>query len=295
MVRKTVRFFIGIALVMVSLKVIAGEKIPVLIVDGQNNHKNWPQTTKFMKEYLEETGLFTVETITTPEAGRDFSGFRPKFSRYKVVLLNYNGDDWPAAVQNDFEQYVQKGGGVVIVHAADNAFPNWKAFNEMIGLGGWGDRTEKSGPYVYFDEAKNTVVRDETPGKGGNHGKEHAFLVTTRKADHPIMKGLPTQWLHEKDELYDHLRGPAINMEVLATAYADPDQRGSGRHEPILMALKWGKGRIFHTTLGHGNYSQKCEGFIVTLQRGTEWAATGKVRQKVPAAFPGKDRVSLRP
>jgi type 1 glutamine amidotransferase len=84
-------------------------------------------------------------------------------------------------------------------------------------------------------------------------------------------------------------------MEVLATAYSAKDQSGTGRNEPIMMAITYGRGKIFHTTLGHANESQQCIGFITYLQRGAEWVATGKVTQKVPAAFPGPDKISIRP
>jgi type 1 glutamine amidotransferase len=137
-------------------------------------------------------------------------------------------------------------------------------------------------------------VQDVSPGRGGSHGVQHEFVVTTRDARHPIMKGLPAEWLHQKDELYDRLRGPAKNVTVLATAHATTETKGSGRHEPVLMTIGYGKGRVFHTTLGHENYSQKCVGFIVTLQRGVEWAATGNVKQAVPADFPTKEKGAVR-
>jgi len=272
----------------------AKQPINVLIIDGQNNHKNWPQTTQLMKGYLEETGLFKVDVATTPPEKGDMLTFKPDFSAYQVVLSNYNGDSWSDATKAAFEKFVSNGGGFVVVHAADNAFPEWEAYNKMIGVGGWGDRTEKSGPYVYYDEEKHNFVHDKSAGRGGSHGVEHQFLIKVHNTKHPITKGLPEAWLHEKDELYDRLRGPAENLEVLATAYSDKEKRGSGRTEPMLMTISYGKGRVFHTTLGHGNYSQKCKGFITTLQRGTEWVATGKVTQAVPKDFPTAESVSIR-
>ena len=100
--------------------------------------------------------------------------------------------------------------------------------------------------------------------------------------------------MHAEDELYDRLRGPAENLTVLATAYSDPSTRGTGKHEPILMTVQYGRGRVFHTTLGHHTLAMQCAGFITTLQRGAEWAATGKVTQAVPEDFPGADTTSLR-
>jgi type 1 glutamine amidotransferase len=100
--------------------------------------------------------------------------------------------------------------------------------------------------------------------------------------------------MHQGDELYAQMRGPGKNMTVLATAFSDPANAGSGRDEPQLMVLSFGKGRIFHTTFGHDLVALSSVDFVVTLQRGVEWAATGNVTQKVPATFPTADTVSYR-
>lgn len=165
----------------------------------------------------------------------------------------------------------------------------------MIGVGGWEGRNEQSGPWLYWE---GKIVRDTSPGPGGSHGSQHAFQMTTREPKHPIMEGLPQEWMHAKDELYDRLRGPAKNLTVLATAFSDPKTRGTGKHEPLLFTIAFGQGRVFHTALGHNNgpdlTSQKCVGFITTLLRGTEWAATGRVTLPIPTDFPTASDVHSR-
>jgi uncharacterized protein len=269
--------------------------IRVLIVDGQNNH-DYKSTTPHLKKVLEDTGLFTVEVATTPPKDGDMSSFKPEFGKYRVIVSNYSGQAWPKETQEAFVEFVRGGGGFVSVHAADNSFPDWKEYNEMIAIGGWEGRNQKSGPYLRLRDGK--WVHDMTPGMGGHHGQQHAFVMDTRVPQHPIMAGLPARWMHVKDELYDRLRGPAENVTVLASALSTKESGGSGEHEPLLLVTSFGKGRVFHTALGHNNgkdiTAQKCVGFIATLQRGTEWAATGHVTQKVPADFPSADKVSLR-
>lgn len=268
-------------------------KLKALIVDGQNNHGNWPQTTELMQHWLQDSGRFQVEVARTTEQGVD-EDFAPRFSDYQVVISNYNGAEWSAKTKQAFVDFVREGGGFVTVHAADNAFPNWREYNEMIGLGGWGGRNQDSGPYVYFDESKQAIVQDPSDGQGGSHGREHPFRVVIRNHDHPITAGMPGAWMHVKDELYDRLRGPAENMTVLATAFSDPETGGSGRHEPMMMTVSFGKGRVFHLPLGHSNESQQCTGFITALTRGAEWAATGEVTLEVPEDFPGMDATKSR-
>jgi type 1 glutamine amidotransferase len=294
-------------------------KIKVLIVDGQNNHTVWPKSTAMMKACYEASGQFEVSVARTqftwkgekwlPEFaltdGKNYQNlpepkadptFAPDFSKYDVVVSNFGwkAADWPAGTQKALEEFVTRGGGLVTVHAANNSFAEWKAYNRMIGLGGWGGRNEKSGPYVYYDKA-GKLVRDPSPGNAGAHGPQHQFVVEIRVPDHPITRGMPRRWLHAQDECYDRLRGPAEAMTVLATAYSSPEQKGTGRHEPTLLVIDYGKGRVFHTTLGHEDYSFEGVGFITTLLRGTEWAATGKVTIPIPKDFPTETEATRRP
>ncbi|WP_111307177.1 ThuA domain-containing protein [Confluentibacter sediminis] len=308
------------------------KKLKALIIDGESNHGIWPKSTFMIKDYLEQTGLFEVdvyrkEFLLLGNAYDKVEGvndknelvtlyplndgvertivskptydpnFNPDFKKYDLVVSNFGwqATDLPEETKSNFEKYMFEGGGLVVIHSGDNSWGEWDAFNKMIGLGGWGGRNEKTGPYVYYND-DNQQVHDTIKGGAGSHGAQHEFLIETRAPEHPIMKGLPKVWLHNKDELYERLRGTAEDMTVLATAYSDNsiDKRRTGRHEPALMVIDYGKGRIFHTILGHMDYSMECVGFITTLQRGSEWAATGKVTQKIPEDFPTEDTVSIR-
>jgi hypothetical protein len=305
-VKSCLLFFLCFAVVpFVSAK----PALKIMLLTGQSSqYHDWTKSSPLVKKYLEETGLFAVDVVTTPARGQDMSGFAPDFSPYAAVVVVYEGDEWPAATKESFAAYLRNGGGLVSIHDTDNAFPYWPAWNEMIGVGGWGlkadggvgARNESWGPKIRWRDGHQ--VLDDSPGTAG-HPPRHDFPVVTRAPEHPIMRGLPAEWLHANDEIYSQLRGPAKNVEVLATARPDKAKfpQSSGEDEPMLMTIRYGKGRVFHTTLGHVGPKDTppfkplvCAGFIVTLQRGTEWAASGEVTQPVPADFPTATQISLR-
>ncbi len=277
------------------------KKIKILIVDGQDNHNVWPFATDVIKRFLEESGAFSVDlyrtqftwkgenwlaklplndgrqyiSTKTPQPDPDFA---PAFDQYAAVILNigWKAASWPEQTKRRFESYMKNGGGLVVFHAANNAFPKWQAYNEMIGVGGWGGRNHTNGPFLYIDE-QGEIVRDTSRGGAGKHGKVHVFTLDNRLSSHPIMQGLPDSIPHSRDELYRELRGPAKNLTILASAYDSPEYNGGGRHEPVLMTIQYHKGRVFHSTLGHAEEATKSETFKLTMLRGTEWAATGRV------------------
>lgn len=274
----------------------AEKKIKVLIIGGQNNH-DWARSTPFMKGLLDKAGHFETTVNNAPgnnASEQQWQAWQPKFKDYQCVVLDYNGQMWPAPIKTEFGDYIKGGGGAVVIHAANNSFGGWKEFEQMVGLL-W--RGRDFGYSLYLDDAGKLVREEPNQGRGMGHGGQYDWVMTTRDAEHPITKGLPAKWLHKQDELYHGQRGPAENVHILLTAYSDPapGRGGTGKHEPMVWWVPYGKGKVVTNLMGHvgGLDCMKCVGFKVLLYRACEWAATGECCTPVPANFPTATATSL--
>ncbi len=281
----------------------------MLLTGVSGQYHSWQITSAAIKRHLDEAKIFDVDVVLCPDDKEGKAAFDPVWSDYDVVFMAYDDGNWslPTEEQSEwsektkatFENYVAEGGGLVVQHAANNCFPNWPAFNKMIAVGGWGGRDETSGPAIAW--RNDAMEHIHTPGEA-THPECHDYQVVIRDSSHPITQGLPEKWMHPHDELYCGLRGPAKDVSILTTAYADPTlENSSGEHEPVLMVINYGKGRVFHTILGHAGANAiepiaalDCVGFMFTNQRGTEWAATGKVTLTTPNDFPTESATSIR-
>lgn len=235
------------------LPALGQEAIRTLLLTGQQNH-NWRYTSRFHEETLEATGRFEVDVTDDPGAVLADAGV---LARYQLFVMDYNGARWGEAAERNFAERIADGAGLVIIHASNNPFQGWEAFERMCGL----------------------LWR-----QGAGHGAFHAFDVEYVDAAHPITRGLPGMKSHP-DELYHSLANPqGVKYHLLARAMSTTESGGTGKHEPMALTLEFGLGRVFHTPLGHvweGEQDQKASiadpQFRTLLCRGAEWAATGSV------------------
>lgn len=280
---------IQILLLAILVLPLRAQPIRALIVDGINNH-DWQAATTFLKTQMERSGRFTVDVATSPErtaSAEQWSQWRPKFSAYQVVINNFNGGHldsglrWPAAVEADFLAYLRGGGGVVIFHAANNAFLRWAEYNDLVGLL-WRDKT--FGPGLVIDIAKQPMIVAAGEGPQPGHGPRHDFRVDILDLKHPITQGHPSFWMHKAEQLTHGQHGPAEalkRLHVLTYAYS----KDSKRNEPMDWVRSYGKGRVYTTMLGHtwakeANPNLEVPEFQQHLLRAIEWAATGKVKRR---------------
>jgi len=276
-----------------------GPKIKVLIVDGYSNH-NWQLTTQLLKDMLGPTRMFSVSVSTTPspKSTEGWDKWRPKFKDYDVVIqtcndYNNSGPEWPAEVQQDFEDYVSNGGGVYIFHAAENAFADWPAYNDMIGLG-W--RPVSYGTAIMVGSDEQLLRIPPGQGRATEHGTR-GDAVVHELGDHPIHQGMPRAWLTPGLEVYYDTRGPAENVTVLSYA-RDPRY---GENWPIEWTVAYGQGRVYVSLFGHvwaddtDPESMRCVGVQTTIIRALQWLAKRPVTYPIPTDFPTATQKSVKP
>lgn len=244
----------------------APPKLQALIITGQNVH-DWRGVEPVLRKILEDSGRFEVRVI------EEFRGGTAEMlAPYDVVILNYYDKrqaslKWGERAEAALVNYVKSGKGLVQYHFSLAAFDGWTEFEKM-SAGNWRPNN-------------------------GHHSARHDFTVDIKDIDHPITRGMKASFPQPNDELYANLKWqPASTYHVLATAWDDHSLYdktkvkqpipGAGIHHPMLWTIDYGQGRIFCDALGHDADAMKSPGFIATLVRGTEWAATGTVTVPLP-------------
>ncbi len=267
----SLRVWVGLA--CVSLPLAAQNSLPlfkkgatrVLVLSGRNNH-DWRSTTPFLRKSLVETGKFDVRVNEEP-AGMTGE----TLLAYDVVVLDYNGPRLGDSAEKALEAFVRAGKGLVVVHGA-----SW-AFNGLVVLGDNHVRTGIMEPaWPEYARMIGGIWSEDEPKT--SHAKRHEFAVRIVDHEHPISRGLPDTLMAD-DELYHNMRMQP-GAHILATAFDDPAIGGTGKDEPILWVVNYGKGRVFHTTLGHDPAAMGKPAFLLPFLRGTEWAASGRVAER---------------
>ena len=152
--------------------------IKLLIITGDHGH-DWAGTTRQLEDFLAKGGRIKVDVTTTP--AKDLTP--ENLAKYDVYLLNYketkptDATKWTDANKEALLDAVRGGKGLVVYHFASSAFPDWEEYEKLIS-GGW--------------------------RKQGFHGPKHVFTVKKTDADSPISKGLPSEFTHVIDELYQN-------------------------------------------------------------------------------------------
>jgi type 1 glutamine amidotransferase len=240
-------FILAITSIMLFSQCKEPASLNAIVVTDQSG-----ESGKNIQTILENTGLFNADIE---------KGNSPDFSNYDIVVLNVEKGNWADKSKEAFTAYVKNGGGVVVLGNSGNAFADWSEYQNIVG------------PVSKKSTSKSSEAYD--------------FQVVNLNEEHPVTKGLSKAWVHGDDYMLYSTATLDGEVEILSTAKADTLQGGNGNQIPVLFTVQYGDGRVLHAALGNNEASSmQCVGFITTLQRGAEWAATGVVSQEVPLDFP---------
>jgi type 1 glutamine amidotransferase len=218
-------------------------QIKILLVTGQDYPGHpWRETTPVLRKHLEQDKRFLVRVIEDPH----FLASRA-LTNYDVILLHFMNWEQPSPgdrARQNLAAFVRGGKALVLVHFACGAWQDWPEFVELAG------------------RVWNPKLRGHDP-----RGK---FTVTPTSAEHPITKGLPP--FETDDELYTCLDGKTP-IEILVTARSKVDSKDY----PMAFVLQVGKGRVFHSPLGHDAKAFDNPAVGELLRRGCAWAAGAPV------------------
>ena len=213
----------------------------VLLVTGIDYPGHpWRETAPILKERLEQDSRLKVRIIEDPNALAS-----PQLKDWDVVILHFMDWEVPGpgpAAQRNLQQFVSGGKGLMLTHFACGAWDGnqWPDFHKLAG------------------RVWDPKLRGHDP-----HG---TFTVEIADADHPVMKGLKP--FETVDELYTCLTGE-VPIHVLAQARSKVD----GQDYPMAFVLDYGKGRVFHTVLGHDARAYASPVVGELLRRGCAWTA----------------------
>ncbi len=118
-----------------------------------------------------------------------------------------------------------------------------------------------------YRNAATDAWRDVLGMRSMSHEKRRDLFVKTLKADHPVMRGLPSEWTSFNDELYK-IEKTWPNVVPLAKAYGEDTKQD----HVVIWLNTVGKARVFATTLGHMDATMKTDVYLDLVARGLLWA-----------------------
>jgi len=215
------------------------DTIRVLLITGVDYPSHhWRMTAPAIREVLSQDKRFEVRIVETPEVLATDLIFD-----FDLLFLHFKNDDplvREDVARTNLTRFVREGGGLTALHFACGAFEDWPEYGELVGR-------------VW--DRKNA------------HDPRGPFTVRITDAEHAITTGME-DFLTD-DELYICLTGTQP-ITVLATAHS----KVTGKQHPMAFVLKYGKGRVFHTSLGHDARAIQSPGAAELIRRGCAWVAS---------------------
>ncbi len=230
-------------------KVPSGAKV-FLLSGGQREHHGYRDQAFYLSRTLENTGRFQV-TI-----GEDAAILEtPAIRKYDLLIVAADRRDpeskFTRSQQQAIFEFVRSGHGYVSIHGADNAAADWlPEWKDMLG-----------GIFSHV-------------GQPDGKTRKGTYMVKIADTASPITQGLKDFEL--TDELYYQMQMMA-DVQPLATI------EHQGVAWPVAWTRTFGKGRVFHTNLGHTGWKDHPDyeplrdpNLMRLIVQGMDWVVAGR-------------------
>jgi type 1 glutamine amidotransferase len=178
------------------------------------------------------------------------------FENIDVVVLYFWNHAWHTNQTHyqQMDEFLARGGGLVVLHSATIADKEPEKLAERIGLA--------------FQPGRSKY----------RHGPLDLRIVAP--PGEPITRGLPRD-IHFVDESYWPMFGDTNQVNLLATT------KEEGKDWPMIWTCEKGGGRVFASVVGHYSWSYDDPFFRIIVLRGIAWAARAPVGRLEHLAIAG--------
>lgn len=239
----------------------------VLILTGQTDlpYHHWQETTPQIERALARHTGCSTRRIEVPQAITSEA-----LAGAQVLAINYNGPRLGRAQESAIEKFVEKGGGLFAFHHA--LYGEWFG-HQWTSANRWAETSDRGW------SAWEKMIGARWDSKVLGHTRRGPFTVLC-----PNHAACPAPAFEANDELY-HRFTLAPTVEIIASAFSDAKQGGTGQNQPLAWTHRFGQGRVFFTTLGHDATALFPDSVQQFFARSIAWtAATSIPPPPAPAA-----------
>ena len=225
----------------------------LVLYENGRHHLPFSKAAKPWLNKLAIDSSFTIDYIENTKNIND-----ALLKKYQVFIqLDYPPYTWSEESMKAFEKYMNNGkGGWVGLHHATllgefDGYPIWQWFSDFMGG-------------IRFVDYIPTFAKAQ---------------VNLEDKSHPVMKGVPSSFLIEKEEWYIYDKSPRKNVHVLASVEEstyDPASKIKMGDHPVIWTNDHFKSRNVYIFMGHSPDLFENEAYTILLRNSIFWAANRK-------------------
>jgi type 1 glutamine amidotransferase len=220
----------------------AADKIRLLIMSGSHPY----ETNQFLQLFKDNPDV-TFESVVHPHA---FAKLRPESAKNFDVLVLYDyAQKISPEAQADLVNFLKAGKGLLILHHAIAAYPDWPEYEKILGG-------------RYYLQPRTVVNGAVKPRSRAREGAE--ILVHLADLAHPATRGLKDFEIH--DETY-------FGYDVAPDSHLLLTTTNTNNAPSLAWSRSYEGARIIYCQLGHDHFAYENPNYRKFVAQAIKWVA----------------------